>query len=44
MCWYDGMGHSFAQITPDAEVPAAQRAAATLSEQRSFEFLWRELA
>lgn len=43
VCWYEGMGHSFAQITPDAQVPAAQRAAATLSEQRSFEFLWREL-
>jgi len=43
ICWYDGMGHSFAQITPDAEVPTAQRAAADLSEKRSFEFLWREL-
>lgn len=43
ICWYEGMGHSFAQITPDADVPPAQRAAATLSEKRSFEFLWREL-
>src|SRR6266545_2568447 len=43
LCWYDGMGHSFAQITPDADVPPAQRAAATLSEQRTFEFLQREL-
>jgi hypothetical protein len=43
ICWYEGMGHSFAQITPDADVPAAQRAAATLSEKRTFEFLWHEL-
>ena len=43
VCWYEGMGHSFAQITPDAEVPPVQRAAATLSEKRTFEFLWREL-
>jgi carboxymethylenebutenolidase len=43
ICWYEGMGHSFAQITPDADVPSAQRAAATLSEKRTFEFLWREL-
>jgi len=43
ICWYDRMGHSFAQITPDADVPPEQRAAATLSEKRSFDFLWREL-
>jgi carboxymethylenebutenolidase len=43
ICWYEGMGHSFAQITPDAEVPPAQRAAATLSETRTFAFLWQEL-
>ena len=43
ICWYEGMGHSFAQITPDADVPRDRRAAADLSEQRTFEFLWREL-
>jgi carboxymethylenebutenolidase len=37
--WYDGMGHSFAQITPDTEVSPDQRAATDLSYQRSFEFL-----
>ena len=41
--WYEGMGHSFAQITPDAEVPANQRSATNLSYARSFEFLHREL-
>ena len=41
--WYEGMGHSFAQITPDAEVPDDQRAAADLSYQRSFAFLNAEL-
>ncbi len=41
--WYEGMGHSFAQITPDAEVPADQRSATNLSYARSFEFLHREL-
>lgn len=41
--WYEGQGHSFAQITPDADVPAAQRAAADLSQERVFEFLWRTL-
>lgn len=41
--WYEGMGHSFAQITPDAAVPAAQRAAADLSYARSFEFFLKEL-
>jgi carboxymethylenebutenolidase len=41
--WYEGQGHSFAQITPDADVPPAQRAAANLSQDRAFEFLWREL-
>lgn len=39
MHWYEGMGHSFAQIPPDADVPAAQRKAADLSYERSFEFL-----
>ncbi len=41
--WYEGMGHSFAQITPDAEVPPERRAAAELSQQRCFEFLRKEL-
>jgi dienelactone hydrolase len=41
--WYEGMGHSFAQLAPDADVPREQRLAATLSEDRSFEFLWRQL-
>ena len=41
--WYEGMGHSFAQITPDADVPADQRAASDLSYRRSFEFFRREL-
>ncbi|MEE8139793.1 MAG: dienelactone hydrolase family protein [Alphaproteobacteria bacterium] len=41
--WYEGMGHSFAQIAPDAEVPDHQRAAADLSYQRSFAFLGDEL-
>jgi carboxymethylenebutenolidase len=41
--WYEGQGHSFAQITPDADVPAERRAAADLSYERAFEFLRREL-
>lgn len=41
--WYEGMGHSFAQITPDANVPPAQRAAADLSHERTFDFLRLEL-
>ncbi len=41
--WYEGMGHSFAQITPDSQVPDDQRAAADLSYQRSFAFLGDEL-
>ncbi len=41
--WYEGMGHSFAQITPDAEVPADRRAATNLSYARSFEFLHSQL-
>jgi carboxymethylenebutenolidase len=41
--WYEGQGHSFAQITPDASVSREQRAAADLSQERAFEFLWREL-
>ncbi len=41
--WYEGMGHSFAQLAPDAQVPHEQRQAATLSEERTFEFLWQEL-
>ena len=41
--WYEGMPHSFAQITPDAEVPPPRRAATDLSYARSFEFLHREL-
>ncbi|MBT3793167.1 MAG: dienelactone hydrolase family protein [Rhodospirillales bacterium] len=36
--WYEGMPHSFAQITPDADVPADQKAASDLSYERSFEF------
>jgi carboxymethylenebutenolidase len=42
--WYEGQAHSFAQITRDASVPAEQRAAADLSQERAFEFLHRELA
>ena len=41
--WYEGMGHSFAQITPDADVPADQGQASDLSYERSFEFLRRQL-
>ena len=41
--WYEGMGHSFAQITPDAGVPDQQRQASDLSYQRSFEFFRAEL-
>lgn len=40
---YEGMGHSFAQVAPDADLPSARRAAANLSYERSFEFLHREL-
>ncbi len=41
--WYEGMGHSFAQITPEADVPVGQRAAADLSQDRAFAFLHAEL-
>jgi carboxymethylenebutenolidase len=41
--WYEEMGHSFAQIAPDEELPAARRAAADLSYKRSFEFLRQDL-
>ncbi len=41
--WYEGEGHSFAQITPDADVPDTQRKASDLSYGRSFEFLKKEL-
>src|SRR5207249_7145770 len=41
--WYEGMPHSFAQITSDAAVRSEQRAAADLSNQRTFAFLHREL-
>lgn len=37
--WYSDMGHSFAQVTPDAEIPVEQKNASDLSYQRSFEFL-----
>ena len=40
---YQGMGHSFAQFAPDADLPPAQRAATDLSFARSFEFFHREL-
>jgi carboxymethylenebutenolidase len=40
---YKGMGHSFAQFAPDAELPVPQRAAADLSYARSFEFFHKEL-
>jgi len=42
--WYEGMGHSFAQITPDADVPEAQLRATDESYERSFTFLKDELA
>lgn len=42
--WYEGMGHSFAQVAPDDELPPARKTASDLSYQRSFEFLNRELA
>lgn len=42
--WYENMPHSFAQITPDADVPPARRAASDLSYKRSFEFFHRELS
>lgn len=41
--WYADMGHSFAQVTPDADIPKAQKEASDLSYQRSFEFLHKEL-
>ncbi len=41
--WYENMGHSFAQITPDADVPDAQRQASDLSYQRRFELFSTEL-
>lgn len=41
--WYEGMGHSFAQITPDADVSKIQGIASDLSYERSFEFLRCEL-
>ena len=41
--WYEGQGHSFAQITPDADVSDAQRQASDLSYERSFSFLMQEL-
>ncbi len=42
--WYKGMGHSFAQVTPDADIPAAQKKASDLSYDRSFQFLNKHLA
>jgi len=42
--WYEGMHHSFAQVTEDADIPAAQKAASDLSYERSFKFLHAELA
>jgi carboxymethylenebutenolidase len=42
--WYEGMGHNFAQIPSDADVPASQRAAATASHERTFRFLHTTLA
>lgn len=42
--WYPEMGHSFAQVTPDADIPEHQKAASDLSYQRSFEFLHKHLA
>ena len=41
--WYEGVGHSFAQIAPDADVPPAQKSASDLSYDRSFEFFRRTL-
>jgi dienelactone hydrolase len=41
--WYQDMGHSFAQIAPDEDIPAPRRAASDLSYERSFAFLRREL-
>jgi len=41
--WYEGMGHSFAQITPEADVQPARREATNLSQERCFEFLRQEL-
>ena len=37
-------GHSFAQVAPDADLPAERKAASDLSYDKSFEFLKRELA
>lgn len=42
--WYEGMGHTFAQVLPDADIPEARRVATDLSFARSFEFLHTELA
>lgn len=42
--WYKGMGHSFAQVTPDADIPATQKKASDLSYDRSFQFLRKHLA
>jgi carboxymethylenebutenolidase len=42
--WYEGMGHSFAQISPEAEVPLVQHQMANESYERTFQFLKRELA
>ncbi len=42
--WYENMGHSFAQVAPDADLPAERKAASDLSYDKSFEFLKRELA
>lgn len=41
--WYEGMGHSFAQVAPDDDLPPPRKAASDLSYQRSFEFLAKEL-
>ncbi len=42
--WYEGMGHSFAQVAPDADLPPERKAASDLSYDRSFEFLKKELS
>jgi carboxymethylenebutenolidase len=42
--WYEGMGHSFAQVAPAADLPPARKKASDLSYARSFEFLHSELA
>jgi carboxymethylenebutenolidase len=41
--WYDDMGHSFAQVAPDDELPENRKAASDLSYERSFEFLHAQL-